>query len=107
MTDVIFGDSFQDLLMSAEFEDVLTNQPVVIDNVRQSYAIADELLMDRPVGRALVQLRLVLLDKITQNASFLRCELVLLAPDGQIYMLRHVSLMRMAAVSRSGALASR
>jgi len=45
--------------------------------------------MHRPIGRALVQLRLVLLDKITPNASFLHCELVLPAFDGRVYKLRH------------------
>jgi centractin len=61
--------------MSAEFEDVLTNQPVVIDNVRAQFKDAytfnkQPLCAD---NRALGPLKLDLQVKITQNVSSPPC----------------------------------
>lgn len=56
--------------MSTEFDDVLTNQPVVIDNVSPLFFIP---ILSQHLSRALALSRLALLAKIVQNASFPLC----------------------------------
>jgi hypothetical protein len=58
--------------MASEYEDVLTNQPVVIDNVG-TYERAHLLLLT-PGSRAREPSRLGSLAKIIPNASSLHCE---------------------------------
>ena len=55
--------------MSAEYEDVLTNQPVVIDNV-SDLADACNCRLTTRLERVLAPLKLGLLVRITQNVSF-------------------------------------
>lgn len=62
--------------MATEFEDVLTNQPVVIDNVRSSSCYRDlssSILIIVVNYRALEPSRLVSLDKTIPNASSRLC----------------------------------
>jgi len=59
--------------MSAEFDDVLTNQPVVIDNVRLFHSAFVSPTLKSSIHRALEQSRLALLGKTIPNASFRLC----------------------------------
>lgn len=64
--------------MSGEFEDVLTNQPVVIDNVRPYTKYEARAIIHKPPFnfeylRAQEQLKLVSPARIIQNVSSLHC----------------------------------
>lgn len=61
------------VLMSAEFDDVLTNQPVVIDNVRVLSFDTLITMMLIPLSRALEPSRPALLDRTTPNVFSRLC----------------------------------